>query len=1469
MARFRPLHLTKAALRLLVYAVAAVLVVTVVVIAAVETGWVKNQIRRVIVSQANHYLTATLDIGKLEGSLFRGLTLSNVTLSHDGQPIISIDEVSLSYSIRELFDPGTIIRSIRLTRPRVVASKTDDGRWNLAALVRREQRDQQRTGPGRPLHIRSIEVIDGDVALRDALAFGAVHVPSRFAALNASFTFDYEPVTWRIQFGNVSWRGDGESLSMDRLAGGLSNGPGGWTFDRLDIRTPRSALVVTGKVDRSTTPSTLGLHVDANRFTFQEWQGVLGGLRNIAVESSFNLTMTGPTSLLATDLTLHGTGGDIRMNVALNTAVPGWHGKGDATVSHVNLARWLNHDDRQSDITGSVAFDLDLDLGRHFPRGSYQFRGPHAAYIGYEVDDLTARGTLTATDALIADATGVAYGSHMHIVNGSIGIDAPYAYHFVGSDTGLDLTALPPQVPITHVPSVLALDTFDVTGQFAAPAFIAGGATFGDSVYLGAKLGAGTAGTIDTSTTPVRYTGEGDISDLDINHFGEGLDVAWMKDPRWAGTVSGHFRVDGAGAASATMRVDGGGHLARADMFSGRLGDAEVSVHIADGSLTGSYDGRLDGIDTSLAFADPRFAATLTGEARATFAVRDLMTRITTIDDYDISGTLDVQKSIVRGIHVETGSAEGHLAGTTLDVTRLDTRGDIDMTGSGRIEFDGSRDSDFRYQLASADLALLNGVTGVAATGTATLTGSLTGPLSQAHVAGNGSVDNLDVNGTSVVSIFGAYDATVPWDDPMSSTASIDGSAVEIYAAGRDIPAVEGTVTYEQRRVSGNLRAPSPWAGAPPELEPVTADLSGLLRPDAHAFDLSQLTLSVGRAQAWRLAEADPPATISWDDAGVTLTQIDLVDTAAGTQRISLAGSWRNDGMGAFEVTARQVYLDPFFATGGGPARYGGLLDLHATLHGTADGPAGSAEVTVTNGRVRQLPYQRLAGRADYAHGAFQVDFRLDQNPGVWLTARGTVPMNLSGKSAPAAPIDVAVESSSVGLGLLEGLTDVVHDVSGILEVNLKIGGTLDDPRFTGTVAIDDAGFVVTSSGARYKNGRIALALAADRLNVSAFHLEDRNNRTLDVSGSLGTSALRVGDIHIDAVARHFEVLHNDTGTADVDARLQLRGDLNRPRVAGDVTILAGELKVDRIFERALFQPYATKAEPGVQEQAAQAESMDALAALNPWERLGLDVSVHSPGTLRLTGDNVQVTPGTPLGLGSFNLRATGDLYVYKDPGQPAYVTGSFDSISGSYAFQGRRFDVDPTSSINFRGDLNPEIYVSVTRLISGVETRVNIAGELRQPELHLSSTPPLEASDILSLIVFNTSTSELSATQQQDLAVRAGTLAYGFVATPLISALSRSIGLETLEINPPNVVNGVAYGPSVTVGNELVPGLVAQFTRAFGQEGYDEATIEYYISRILRIRATFSDAQSLVIRDQPFRRVERAGIDLLFFFSF
>jgi autotransporter translocation and assembly factor TamB len=361
------------------------------------------------------------------------------------------------------------------------------------------------------------------------------------------------------------------------------------------------------------------------------------------------------------------------------------------------------------------------------------------------------------------------------------------------------------------------------------------------------------------------------------------------------------------------------------------------------------------------------------------------------------------------------------------------------------------------------------------------------------------------------------------------------------------------------------------------------------------------------------------------------------------------------------------------------------------------------------------------------------------------------------------------------------------------------------------------------------------------------------------VSGSLGTRELRVGELAIDITAKGFEVLRNQLGTMEVQTSdLAIRGPLEAPRISGNITVLNGELRVDDILSRALLQPYAT--------EALDLPGLETIRALNIWDRLSMNILLHSLGGLRMTGDSVTVSSNAPLGLGSFDIRAAGDINVYKDPGEEVSVSGSLDSLTGTFAFQGRRFELYPSSSVDFQGDFkNPELFFTVFRVVSGVETRVTISGPLHSPELRLSSNPPLDPSDVLSLIVFNTTTNELSSAQQQELGVRAGALAVGFLASTLTGALERSLGIDILEIEP---TAGVDAGAKVTVGQEIAPGLVARFSRHFGSLPYDEATLEYRISRMLSIRASFSDATAVGLRS-PFRRVERAVVDLLFFFSF
>ena len=82
-----------------VYLVALVLILAGALLAVLQTGWGKDRLRSLIVGQANRYLAATLEIGRLEGSLFRDLTLANVRLSRDGRTMAAIAYLAVVGSV--------------------------------------------------------------------------------------------------------------------------------------------------------------------------------------------------------------------------------------------------------------------------------------------------------------------------------------------------------------------------------------------------------------------------------------------------------------------------------------------------------------------------------------------------------------------------------------------------------------------------------------------------------------------------------------------------------------------------------------------------------------------------------------------------------------------------------------------------------------------------------------------------------------------------------------------------------------------------------------------------------------------------------------------------------------------------------------------------------------------------------------------------------------------------------------------------------------------------------------------------------------------------------------------------------------------------------------------------------------------------------------------------------------------------
>ena len=462
---------------------------------------------------------------------------------------------------------------------------------------------------------------------------------------------------------------------------------------------------------------------------------------------------------------------------------------------------------------------------------------------------------------------------------------------------------------------------------------------------------------------------------------------------------------------------------------------------------------------------------------------------------------------------------------------------------------------------------------------------------------------------------------------------------------------------------------------------------------------------------------------------------------------------------------------------------------------------------------------------------------------------------------AATAQIDLTVDSSPINLGVVQGFTSAITDVTGSFEAHLKIAGTAADPQPSGVVTLDKGAVSVDAAGVRYTNIDGKIDVLPDRVHIDAITLLDNHFNPLSLSGDLGIGRRRLEALQLYVTADDFKVIDNKLGNVRIESALEIGGTLAAPHVGGYLGVTTGDLNLDEIMALAGPSPYPT--EP-IKYQAAVDETAEP-AAQGPLGALSMDVHLTVPNDLVVKASSLQA-PGAPISLGALNVTLGGDVRAQKEPGGRFRLVGVVNTVRGNYDFQGRRFEILRDGTVQFVGleELNPVLDLRTRRLIQGVEARVNVRGTLKEPEIQLASTPPLEQADILSLIVFNRPVNQLGEGEQISLAQRAQGMAAGAIAGQLAQSIGHALNVDTFEIE---VAPETGDAAQLTIGQQVGQNLYVKVQQGIGDQGTTNLILEYELTNWLRMQTNVVQGSS----NNPslFRRAQSTGGDLLFFFSY
>jgi hypothetical protein len=1414
-------------------------------VAVTQTTWFKNWLRQKAVSQAAQYLNGELTITRLSGNIFTGVALEGVALRHEGQTAVAMDRLTVDYSLLTMISDGLIFDSMTLDNPTILLRRDNAG-WNFNRFVKTRRNTGGRGAP--PITMESVAINNGHLIVNDR-----GRIVEDLTRLNTRFRFAYEKPGIAISIGQFS--ADAGEMHLRRLAGDLRVDRGSIRARDMAIETDRTKLVTaisySGPQER-----LLDIQLNAERLSLPEIGRYFRPLAKIKLEPAVDVKARGTLDTLNMDVNVVSTAGTARGPLVGHFGGGSKSLGGRLDVRNVDMAPVLNRAEWKTRVTGQADFTWKFSPAEI----DFKFAGPQVEGFGYQAANVRAQGVYEPA-RLRFDASGAAYGATA-TTRATFRFSTPsrpLSYQLQGTFRNLDMRRLPDRLSMPKLETQAAGDySFEAQGRDWT-----GAGTLADSIVEGARFESGMQLGIESRNRQLSYSASGNVAWLNPRRFAAPLEVKWLDDDRFTGSLTGALTFTGSGRTVDDLVLNTNASLVDSTLAGARFPSANVDFQMAAREIRAKFSGAFEDLPGSL-FTERKELSGTTLNGSADMAVALTVPKVGPTELLDVNGTATLQKSTIAGMAIDSGQATGSFANNTADIKELVLTGpDLRASVAGTLALGDTGESKFAYDVAVTNLEPIANRFDQPLAGSAHIVGDASGPAANLTFVGKLGANRLRY-GTTVDALTAnsTYTAQLPNFDIEKGRIQADTSATFVTVAGRNLPRVTAKTVYENNHLEFDTMVDD---------ERRSLGLGGnvLFHPDHDELHLRALNLTVGKTQ-WAFPQGHE-AIARYSKDAVTLENFVL---QRGTQRMTAAGTIAIGASSANLANNLNVRLDNVQVQDINELLLGnrslaGVLNASAEIRGTRNDPVVQSDFSVTGGNVEGVKFNALTGKANYAGRAVDVDARLEQTPAAVLTAVGTIPVpNGPGSTTRTEEFDLAVKSTPIDIALLQPATTQLTKLAGQFSADVRVRGTLETPRLHGLVETTNGGFSVVATGVTYTNAIARLMFEGDRVLVDRFELSDDGLDRLVAIGELGIERRSIGQMNLQISTSQFKVLDNEFGDMQIDSDVRVTGDVARPTVTGEIVTRPARLEVDQILEQLSRNPYSTEATVATESAEVRVEGQEATPGDDPqvgiYDAATIDVRLRLPDDLLLRGRDMHAS-FSRVGLGDMNITVGGELQIRKVPAGQPDVIGTVTVVRGFYDFQGRRFEVLRDSQIRFQGTrpIDPALQVNAQRIISGVTAIVNIRGTARHPQVNLSSQPPLDEADVLSLIVFNQPINQLGEGERLNLAERAGGLAVGYLATPLANSIARALDLDIFEIRAGGGENGQ---PSIAVGQQFGSRLFVSFRQEFGSDDYSQLSLEYRINELLRLVSTVTQGSQRSHRTQ---RIDTTGLDLIYTLSY
>lgn len=382
--------------------------------------------------------------------------------------------------------------------------------------------------------------------------------------------------------------------------------------------------------------------------------------------------------------------------------------------------------------------------------------------------------------------------------------------------------------------------------------------------------------------------------------------------------------------------------------------------------------------------------------------------------------------------------------------------------------------------------------------------------------------------------------------------------------------------------------------------------------------------------------------------------------------------------------------------------------------------------------------------------------------------------------------------------------TDSIN-LSGPINATVSLTGTMESPLVNGTATISNGSFEILDTGAVLRDVSANFESSGKTIILKKLSASDKYGGTLFGSGELLLDYANQFPFHIDFDIHNSALLDLDFAKGAFTGNLILKGNMAGATLGGSAVANSTTITIPEQTAALLNSIDVTYI------NLPENEKVPTIDKSPPWPFL-LDINVSAPDSITVRGKDL-------------TSEWKGNLTV-KGPAANLVFLGNFKVIGGKYLFNGKDFDINQ-GTISLNGPLDNKstttLYVIASKDLGKVKVEVIVKGPVTSPEISFRSNPPLPQREILSWILFNRGTSEISPFQGTQLTESITNLKSNQKGPDVLTKIRNSLGIDRLDISR-DENNGNAV--SIQVGKYISKNLFVSVNKSDVNRIAVEATL-------------------------------------------